>query len=349
MARLQTEEKESYLRRICRWLTSTGGLTICLSVIAAVLATIDKGTFVIVNILVTGGMWALMAIGLALIFGVMNIANFAQGEYFMVGSLVAYYVFTSLNNYVGQNANALLTLLTPIIAIGAATLFGIFAGLVTEKAIFYQLRKRSRGEWLLNCFLITLGISIILVNGHMLIFGNTLKGIVGYWNVPPISIFGVNISVDRVAVFTIAILTMSAFVIFLKYSKTGQAIRAVSQDEAGARMVGISVNPLHTLTWCLSCGLATLAGGSLLFIFPSYPTVGVWPLYNSWFVIVVVGFGNVIGSMSGGFIIALLQVLTRVYVGEGWEYIIPVIMISVILIFKPGGIFGSVVKGVWER
>lgn len=114
-------------------------------------------------------------------------------------------------------------------------------------------------------------------------------------------------------------------------------------------MVGISVNTIHALTLTVGCGLAALAGASLLFMFPSYPTVGLGPLYNSWFVILVVGFGNVAGAMAGGFIIALLQVLTRVYAGEGWEYVIPMALISAILVFKPTGIFGAKVRGIWEQ
>jgi branched-chain amino acid transport system permease protein len=142
---------------------------------------------------------------------------------------------------------------------------------------------------------------------------------------------------------------MGGFYIFMMFSTAGKTIRAVSQDEVGARMVGISVDIVHIMTFALSCGLAGLAGASLLFMFPSYPTVGVMPLYNSWFIIILVGFGNVVGSIPGGFIIALFQVLTRGYFGEGWEAVVPVLLISLILIFRPSGIFATKVRTVWDQ
>ena len=99
----------------------------------------------------------------------------------------------------------------------------------------------------------------------------------------------------------------------------------------------------------LSCGLAALAGACLLFMFPSYATVGLYPLYNSWFVVIVVGLGNVAGTVVGGFIVALFQIVTTTYVGEGYGFVVPSLLIIAILIFKPSGIFGSPVRGVLER
>jgi len=114
-------------------------------------------------------------------------------------------------------------------------------------------------------------------------------------------------------------------------------------------MVGIDFNGIQTLTMALSGGLAAIAGASLLFMFPSYPTVGLKPLYVAWFVIIVAGLGNVAGAVVGGVIVALLQVLTAVYVGEGWGFVIPSALIIVILVFKPSGIFGSEVRGIWDQ
>jgi branched-chain amino acid transport system permease protein len=135
----------------------------------------------------------------------------------------------------------------------------------------------------------------------------------------------------------------------LKFSRIGRAIRAVSEDEAGALMVGIDFNSIQTLTMALSCALAALAGGTLLFMFPSTPTVGIAPLYYSWFVIIVVGMGNIAGAAVGGFIVALIQVLTRVYVGEGLEFVVPSALMIVILVVKPSGIFGAEVRGIWDQ
>ncbi len=340
---------EPVIVRFFRWLKSSAGITILVTLVIAAYAAMDQGAYVIINILVTGGMWALMAMGLTLMFGVMNISNFAHGEYFMIGTLVAYYVFTPLHQHLESHPNHLLTLVAPVIAVFSAFVVGGMSGILTDRLVFYPLRKRSKENWLMNCFLLTLGISVILINAHQLIFGTQYKGIVRYWPLPPVSLFGVYISIDRLFASVLAIVTIAIFWVFMKYTKVGQALRAVSQDETGALMVGISVDNIQLLAMIMSCALAAMAGGSLLFMYPSYPTVGLEPLYNSWFVIIIVGFGNIAGAAAGGFMIALLQILTRVYVGEGWEYVIPVLLIALVLIVKPNGLFGSKVRGIWEK
>jgi len=341
--------EDSFVQKVVRWVFSAGGITICLTILVAIVATIHKGPYILVNTIITGGMWALMAIGLSLLFSVMNIAGFAHGEYFMAGSLTAYFVMQPIGKYTLDHPESFMAYVGPIIAILAGTFMCAILGVITERLVFKQLRIRNREGWLLNCFLITIGLSVIMQNGHQLIFGADFKGILAYWDFPSVPIFGVYISMDRVCAFFIAVLTMVGFYMFMMFSTAGKTIRAVSQDEEGARMVGISVDAVHIMTFALSCGLAGLAGASLLFMFPSYPTVGVMPLYNSWFIIILVGFGNVAGSIPGGFMIALFQVLTRSYFGEGWEAVVPVLLISLILIFKPSGIFATKVRTVWDQ
>jgi branched-chain amino acid transport system permease protein len=335
--------------RILGPLQSAAGIMILATVALLVAATIDKGPYIIVNTIVTGGMWALMSMGLALVFGVMNIPHFAIGEVFMTGGLVAFFVATPLFEYLGKHPNPFLSGIAPLGAIFAAAFCGYLVGVLSEWIVFRPLRKRSREQWIMNTFLLTLGISVIMINGHQLVFGTEFKGIVNYWNYPSLSFLGVYISFDRVFVFTFAVIVMAAFWAFMKFARMGQAIRAVSQDETGALMVGIHLNKIHALTMGLSCGLAALAGACLLFMFPSYPTVGIGPLYNAWFVVIVVGLGNVAGTVVGGFIVALFQILTTVYVGEGYGFVIPSLLIIIILIFKPSGIFGSPVRGILDR
>ncbi|MBW2124052.1 MAG: hypothetical protein JRH07_19710 [Deltaproteobacteria bacterium] len=114
-------------------------------------------------------------------------------------------------------------------------------------------------------------------------------------------------------------------------------------------MVGININGIQTLTLALSSAFAALAGACLLFMYPAYPTVGLGPLYNSWFIVILAGMGNVGGAAVGGFIVALFQVLTTVYVGEGWDYAIPAAFIVLILLLRPSGIFGSEVRGILNQ
>jgi branched-chain amino acid transport system permease protein len=346
---MSTLQKRSPISGFLSWAKSAAGIAFLLTLTVAALAAFDKGAYVLVNTIVIGGMWALLAIGLSLMFSVMNIPNFCYGEYFMIGTLTAYFIFTPLNDYLMNAPNAFFGSVAPIIAIFGALAVGTLAGAFTEKLVFYQLRKRSREGWLLNCFVLTIGLSVIMINAHQLIFGSDFKGIVAYWDVAPVSLFGVYISVERIFAFFLAMVAMLILWAILKYSRTGRAIRAVSEDETGAEIVGININAIQTLTMSLSCGMAALAGGTLLFMFPSTPTVGIAPLYYSWFVIIVVGMGNIAGAAMGGFIVALIQTLTRVYVGEGLEFVIPSVLMILILVVKPSGIYGSQVRGIWDQ
>lgn len=341
--------QESLPVAIWRQLTSAAGITILLSLLIAVAAVIDAGPFVLVNAIVTGGMWALLSVGLSLVFGVMNIPNFAHGEFFMVGTLTAYLIYNPIRLYLKDNPSTFLGVVAPFAGIFAALVIGLVLGVVVEKLVFLQLRKRTKEQWVMNAFLLTVGLSVVIVNGVQLIWGADFKGIPNYWNLDPIQFMGVKISIDRVVAFALAAVTIAIFWFFLQRTRTGRAIRAVAQDETGALLVGIDMNNIQLLTLALSSGLAAMAGASLLFMFPSYPTVGLKPLYVAWYVVILVGLGNVAGAVVGGFLVALLQTLTSYYIGVGWEDVIPTAIIILILLFKPSGLFGSEVKGVWDQ
>lgn len=305
---------------------------------------------ILVDTLVTGGMWALMAGGLALVFGVMNIPNFAHGEFFMIGSLVAFTVFVPIQDALFENPDLLvLQVAGPFPGMIMATVVGFACGVILEVLLFRPLRKRSREQWVMNTFLLTAGVSVVLVNGNRLLFGNDFRGITRYWDVKPIQILDVPVSVDRAMVFVIAMVMIAAFAVFLQRTRMGRAMRAVSQDETGAQMAGIALNRVFVLTMGLSCALAALAGAALLFMYPSFPDVGIQPLYLAWYVVILAGLGNVQGAIIGAFIVALLQTLAVYYVGLGWVDVLPTGFIILILLFKPSGLFGSEVKGVWEQ
>lgn len=324
-------------------------IVIGLSLVVAVVTGVVAGPSILISAIVTGGMWALMAMGLALVFGVMNIPNFAHGDFFMLGAFIAYFTFAPLNNYLKDNPNQFLSLAAPFVPILAAALVGLLLGVVVEKAVFYPLRRRSREQWVMNTFLLTVGLSFVLINGALLLWGPNYRGIPRYWDVEPVRLGAMSIAMDRIVVFLIAILTIAAFWFFLRGTNTGRAIRAVAQDETGALMVGIDLNWIYTLTLALSSALAALGGASLLFMFQAYPTVGLKPLYFAWFVVMLVGMGNAAGAIVGGFIVALLQTLTSYFIGIAWEDVVPTAVMILILLFKPSGLFGSEVRGIWEQ
>ncbi len=286
---------------------------------------------ILVSGILRGGFYSLMAVGLSLLFGVMNIGNFAHGELYMIGAYTAYFAFKVFG-------------LGPIPSILVAGAVTFCAGAVIEKALFYPLRLRTKKSWVMNAFLVTLGLSIILQNGAKLCWGNTYHGITQYWPGRVTWLSSMSIQMDRVVGFLIAVIVIAIFVLFLNKTQTGRAIRAVSQDETGALIVGIDLNRIQTLTFALSAMLAGLAGACLLSINPAYPAMGLNPLYKSWFVAILVGMGNVGASIIGGLLVGLLETLSSSYIGGGWQDVSSLSIIILILLFKPKGLFG--VKGV---
>ncbi|MEH0022563.1 MAG: branched-chain amino acid ABC transporter permease [Desulfobacter sp.] len=340
---------QNFISQTIDRMRSAAGMSIVISIAVAVFATVHSGPYLLINTVVTGGMLALVATGLTLMLGVLNIAMFAHGEFFMVGSLAAFYVFTPISEFISENPESWLVNFGPLVAIFAAMVAGAAAGIVSEKLVFGPLRRRSTDNWVMNSFLLTVGLSVLLVNLHQLIFGADFKGIVGYWSGMPVSIADVYISRDRAMAFVISVVIVALFYLFMTYTRTGMAIRAVSQDITGAEIVGIDIEKIVLLTISLACALAAVAGGSLLFMYPSYPTVGLEPLYMAWFVVILSGLGNILGAVAGAFMVALLKVITVEYVGAGWDFVVPSALIMFILIFKPSGIFGSDVRGVLDQ
>lgn len=286
---------------------------------------------VLVTAILRGGIYALMAVGLSLVFGVMNIANFAHGEFYMIGAYFAYFAYTDFG-------------LGPIPSILVAGILAFLLGALVERGVFHPLRVRSKRNWLMNTFLLTLGISIIMQNGVRMLWGPKYRGVTQFWE-GRINLFtNMEVSTDRVVAFLIALVSIGLLYYFLHHTRTGRAIRAVSQDENGASLMGVDLNRIHTLTFALSCMLAAIAGASLLSINPAYATMGVGPLYKSWFVLILVGLGNIWGSIYGGLIVGLLETISYYRFGAGWQDVISLVIIILILLVKPSGLFAQ--KGV---
>lgn len=277
-----------------------------------------------------GGMYVLMAMGLSLVFGVMRIPNFAHGEFYMIGAYFSYFACTLWG-------------FPPAIAIVVAGIGGFVCGALMEKITFYPLRKRSRGDWIMNSFLVTAGISFILQNLAQALIGNDFKGVPQYWG-GSMNYAGLSISTDRIVGFLIAMASVAIFWLFLKKTKTGNAIRAVSEHETGAMLMGIELNKIHTLTFALSSMLAAIAGAALLSIIPAYPTMGLTPLYKSWFVVILVGLGNIQATIIGGLLVGVIEAVASFSLGAMWQDVVSLSIIILVLLIKPTGLFGKKTK-----
>ena len=286
-------------------------------------------TDILIGGILRGGMYVLMAMGLSLIFGVMKIPNFAHGEFYMLG---AYFCFFSLA----------WGLPTPV-AILVAALGTFVIGALIERVTFAPLRKRSHGDWLLNAFLLTAGISFMLQNLAQAWLGVNYRGVQQLWG-GSLAIAGMNISMDRIMGFVIAMVTVAVFWLFLKKTKTGNAIRAVSEHETGAKLVGINLGTIYTLTFALGCMLAAIAGAALLSLNPAYPYLGQQPLYESWFIVILVGLGNIEATIVGGLMVGIIEMASSYAFGSDYQTVICLSIIILVLLFKPSGLFGARLK-----
>lgn len=293
------------------------------------------GSSAVIDLLVggilRGGLYVLMAMGLSLVFGVMKIPNFSHGEFYMIGAYLSFFACAVWG-------------FSPVVAILIAGLGGFICGALIEKTTLYPLRKRSRKDWIMNTFMLTAGISFIMQNLVQALLGADFMGVPQYWGGSIDWFRGLNISTDRAVGFLIAIITVAVFWLFLKKTKIGNAILAVSEHETGAMLMGIEINRIHTLTFALSSMLAAIAGAALLSIIPAYPTMGLQPLYKSWFVVILVGLGNIEATVIGGLIVGLIEAISSFTLGALWQDVVSLLIIIIVLLFKPSGLFGKKLK-----
>jgi branched-chain amino acid transport system permease protein len=291
---------------------------------------------VVVVGLLRGGLYAQMAIGLSIMLGVMSIISMVNGELYMIGAYIAYFAFS----FFGLN---------PIIAIVLAAVGTFITGALIERGPFRIMRRRAGEDWYLNTFLLTVGLSFFIKNVATLFFKPVYRGVRWYWE-GTVNIFGSNgISIDRLVGLAIAIISIIALQIFLRNTRTGRAIRAVSQDERGAMLAGININNIFTLSFAIACMMGGIAGASMLSVIPAYPYMGTLPNNYAWLVVMLAGLGNVGGSIVGGFIVGMVEAVSFQFLGEGWPTVFSAVILILVLLIKPSGIFGTSVKGVWER
>jgi branched-chain amino acid transport system permease protein len=286
--------------------------------------------------LMRGGFYALMAVGLSLVFGVMNVPQFAHGEFYMIGAYAAFFAFARFG-------------LPPLAAIAIGAAAGFLAGALVERTLLRALYRRSRGDWVLNSFLLTVGLSFVLSNGAQAIWGANYLGTSGYWSGSVQLGTTMAIALDRVASLGISLAAVGLFWLFLERTDMGRAIRAVAADETGAMLVGIDPGRVRSLAFALSTMLAALAGASLLSLNPANPAMGASALYKSWYVVILSGLGSAGGAIPGGVLIGVLETASYYFLGAGWQDAASLLALILILLLRPSGLFGGDVKGIWER
>lgn len=275
--------------------------------------------------LVRGAMYAIMGIGLSLIFGILGVVNFAHGELFMIGT----YVMFAVSVYLGL----------PFLAgIAAAGVVLFLVGLVLERGLVEPLRRRAGRDWLLDSFVLTIGLMVILQNLALVAFGSRRRGITEMIS-GSFSIGTVIISYERLAILAMSMIIVGALAAYIKFTNTGKAIRATAQHAEAAQTLGIDIDRVYTIAFAIGAALAGMAGAMLISIFPAFPTVGYQPVLKSFAVVILGGLGNIPGAIAAGFLLGIVEAYAIFFMSAGWQAVLTPIIIVVVLIFRPSGLF----------
>ena len=276
----------------------------------------------LVNTVILGGTYALLGIGLTLIFGIMRVVNFTHGELYAFG---AYAVF-ALAMLLGIN-------------FFLALLLAILGGVVIGAAIELVLLRPMRGADIDTTMLVMIGAWIVMQNTEMLAWGGVAKAVVTPFPEVPLVIGPVSVSYLRIFVLAMALSLIAATYIMINKTKLGKAMRASFQDRDTAALMGVNINGIYTATFAIGSGLAAAAGALLGPVFLAVPTMGDLAALKSFAIVILGGLGSITGAAIGGFILAFAEELGAGYLSSGYRDAIGFLIIILVLMFKPTGLF----------
>lgn len=278
----------------------------------------------ILNALILGGTYALLGIGLTLIFGIMRVVNFTHGELYTFGAYMMFMFVMplELNFFLGL-------------------LLAVMLGVVLGAAIEFTLLKPLRGADIDTTMLIMIGAWIAMQNMEQFAWSGIAKSIDNPFPAEPLVIGAISVSWNRIFVFAVALALIAGTYALIQWTKLGKAMRATFQDTETAALMGIRINTVYIATFALGSGLAAAAGALLGPIFVVYPTMGDLAALKSFAIVILGGLGNVAGATIGGFILAMMEELGAGYISSGYRDAMGFILIIIILLFRPTGLFAQ--------
>ena len=278
--------------------------------------------------LLLGGLYCLMAVGLALAFGVTRIINFAHGEMIMLGAYGAYWASRLLG------IDPLLSL--PVVVIAVALVGWIIFKLALERALDAPH---------VNQILLLFGVGLVIQNLGVLAFTGDERSVTTAYSLAAGSLFGVTVPYGRLVAFCVSIALTVGLIFWLRRSELGRAIQAVAQQPSAARLVGIDVNRMYMLSFMLSAGLGAATGAMVSFLLTVSPFMGFHMLVKGFAIVVLGGLGSITGTLIAAFVLAFAETAVAYYVpeGGGWAEGIALAVLLVVLILRPRGILGQAV------
>jgi branched-chain amino acid transport system permease protein len=276
----------------------------------------------LVNAAVLGGTYALLGIGLTLIFGIMRVVNFTHGELYAFGAYTVYLIAAALA------LNFFFGLVVAVVA-------GMLLGAMIEIALLRPMRQADID----TVMLVMIGAWIVMQNTELMVWGGVAKAIVTPFPDAPLVIGPVSISWLRVFVLAAALLLILGAYVLIHRTKLGKAMRATFQDPDAAALMGVHIKGIHTATFAIGSGLAAAAGALLGPVFLVTPTMGDLASLKAFAIVILGGLGNITGATIGAFILALVEELGAGYVSSGYRDAMGFLIIIVVLLFKPTGLF----------
>lgn len=281
----------------------------------------------LINGISLGSVYAIIALGYTMVYGIAKMLNFAHGDVIMIGS---YVVFTVVSTW-GMN---------PMLAIILAIAFCTILGMVIERVAY----KPLRGATPLAVLITAIGVSYLLQNVALLIFGASPKSFTSVVTVPAITLAGGALTISGETIVTIitCIIIMAALMTFIKKSKSGQAMLAVSEDRGAATLMGVNVNKTIAMTFAIGSGLAAIAGVLLCSAYPTLtPYTGSMPGIKAFVAAVFGGIGSVPGAFIGGILLGIIENLAKAYISSQMADAIVFGVLIIVLLVKPTGILGK--------
>ena len=281
----------------------------------------------LINGVSLGSVYAIIALGYTMVYGIAKMLNFAHGDIIMIGSYVVFVTVSSMG---------LPPVLGVLLAVAACTLLGV----VIERVAYKPLRNASP----LAVLITAIGVSYLLQNVALLIFGADTKSFTSVVKIPALKLAGgqLNITGETIATILSCIVIMVCLMAFINRTRAGQAMLAVSEDKGAATLVGINVNGTIALTFAIGSALAAIAGVLLCSAYPSLtPYTGSMPGIKAFVAAVFGGIGSIPGAFIGGVLLGVIEILSKAYISSQLSDAIVFSVLIIVLLVKPTGILGK--------
>lgn len=284
----------------------------------------------LINGLSLGSVYAIIALGYTMVYGIAKMLNFAHGDIIMVGGYVCFCAV----NYLGLPTGA-----GVLLSIVACTVLGI----VIERLAYKPLRNAPS----LDVLITAIGVSYFLQNAALLIWGSDTKSFPSVVNLPSVSLFDGQLVVSAITIVTViaGVVVMVGLTMFTGKTRMGKAMRACSEDRGAATLMGINVNSTISLTFAIGSGLAAVAGVLMCSAYPTLiPTTGSLPGIKAFTAAVIGGIGSIPGAFVGGLVLGVIEIFAKAYVGTQLADAIVFGVLIVVLLVKPSGLLGKTVR-----